>query len=92
MACRKIGGGQIVFCNPPYGRPISGWIRKCWQEGQKPGTVVVALVPARTDTKWFHNYIWHKAEIRFIKGRLKFGNAKNTAPFPSMIAIWRGAE
>ena len=88
----KNWGGQIVFCNPPYGRPISGWIRKCWQEGQKPGTVVVALVPARTDTKWFHNYIWHKAEIRFIKGRLKFGNAKNTAPFPSMIAIWRGAE
>lgn len=81
--------GQIVFCNPPYGKVINDWVKKCYEESKKPGTVVVMLIPARTDTKYFHNYIYNKArDIRFIKGRLKFGNSKNAAPFPSMVVIF----
>ena len=56
------------------------------------GGTVVMLLPARTDTKWFHEYIYNKAEIRFIKGRLKFGNSKNVAPFPSMIVVFDGKQ
>ena len=85
----KDWGGHSVFCNPPYGRTSTGeWIRKCYEEAKKPGTVVVALIPARTDTRFFHDYIYHKAEIRFIKGRLKFGGCKGEAPFPSMVVIF----
>lgn len=82
-------GGEQVFCNPPYGRKIYDWVRKAYNESKKPGTTVVMLIPARTDTRYFHDFIYHQAkEIRFIKGRLKFGNAKNAAPFPSMIVIF----
>lgn len=82
-------GGEIVFCNPPYGRAIYDWVRKCSEEASKPNTTVVALIPARTDTRYFHEFIYHKAkEIRFVKGRLKFGDAKSAAPFPSMIVIF----
>ena len=85
----KDWGGRRVFCNPPYGRTSTGeWIRKCYEEAKKPGTVVVALIPARTDTRFFHDYIYHKAEIRVIKGRLKFGGCKDAAPFPSMVVIF----
>ena len=78
--------GEIVFMNPPYGRGIGKWIKKAAESH----ALVVGLLPARTDTKWFHEYIYNKAEIKFIKGRLKFGGCKNSAPFPSMIVIWRG--
>jgi site-specific DNA-methyltransferase (adenine-specific) len=78
-------GNETVFCNPPYGRKVGAWVEKC---AESHGTTV-ALLPARTDTKWFHEYIYNKAEIRFIKGRLKFGGSKNSAPFPSMVVIWR---
>lgn len=71
------------WMNPPYGREIIKWVKKASEE-----KMVVALLPARTDTKWFHDYIYGKAEIRFLKGRLKFGNAKWNAPFPSMIVIF----
>ena len=81
-------GNEVVFCNPPYGRQIKDWVKKSYEESQKDNTTVVMLIPARTDTIYFHEYIYHKAEIRFIKGRLKFGNAKNSAPFPSMVAIF----
>ena len=81
--------GETVFCNPPYGRQQKLWIEKCWKEGNKSNTTVVMLIPARTDTIAFHKFIYHKAEIRFIKGRLKFGSSKNSAPFPSMIVIFR---
>lgn len=82
-------GGEVVFCNPPYGKAIRDWVFKCWHEAQKPNTTVVALLPARTDTTYFHKYIYNRAkEIRFIKGRLKFGDSKNSAPFPSMIVIF----
>lgn len=81
-------GGQRVFCNPPYGRVIGDWVRKCYEESQKPDTVVVMLIPARTDTAYFHDYIYHKAkEIRFVRGRLHFNEA-GPAPFPSMIVIF----
>lgn len=83
--------GETVFCNPPYGREIGKWVKKCYEESKKPGTTVVMLIPARTDTSYFHDYIYGKArEIRFIRGRLKFGDAKNSAPFPSAIVIFRG--
>jgi len=82
-------GGETVFCNPPYGRAIKDWVKKCYEEAQKPNTTVVMLIPARTDTNYFHDYIYGKAkEIRFIRGRLKFGNAKNAAPFPSMVVVF----
>lgn len=82
-------GGCRVFCNPPYGRQIYDWVRKCYNESKKPDTLVVMLIPARTDTRYFHDFIYHKAkEIRFIRGRLKFGGSKNAAPFPSMIVIF----
>ena len=81
-------GNEVVFCNPPYGRQIKYWVKKAYEESQKDNTNVVMLIPARTDTIYFHEYIYHKAEIRFIKGRLKFGNAKNSAPFPSMVVIF----
>ncbi len=84
--------GEIVFCNPPYGKAIKDWVRKAYIEGCKPNTTVVMLIPARTDTIYFHKYIYHKAEIRFLKGRLKFGNSKNSAPFPSMVVVYRGPE
>lgn len=81
--------GETVFCNPPYGRAIYDWVKKCYTESLKPGTVVVALIPARTDTRYFHEFVYHKVkDIRFIKGRLKFGNAKHNAPFPSMIVVF----
>ncbi|WP_278974893.1 DNA N-6-adenine-methyltransferase [Alistipes finegoldii] len=86
---RQNWGGEIVFCNPPYGREIYDWVRKCYEEAQKPKTTVVMLIPARTDTCYFHKYIYRKArEIRFLKGRLKFGNQANSAPFPSMIVVF----
>lgn len=83
-------GGQRVFCNPPYGRELPKWVRKCYEESRKPDTLVVMLIPARTDTSYFHDYIYHKAELRFIRGRLKFGNADQGAPFPSMVVIFNG--
>lgn len=86
-------GGEITFCNPPYGKQIGKWVKKAYETyknawNYKYKTVVVMLLPARTDTKWFHDYIYNKAEIRFIKGRLKFGGCKNSAPFPSMVVIY----
>ena len=76
-----------VWCNPPYGRGIGQWVRRALFASVS-GSTVVMLLPARTDTKWFHDYIYHKAEIRFIKGRLKFGGCKDAAPFPSMVVIF----
>lgn len=79
----------IVWCNPPYGRKISKWVEKGYMSSKEEATVVM-LLPARTDTSWLHEFILNKAEIRFIRGRLKFGRSKNHAPFPSMIVIFRG--
>ena len=79
-----------TFMNPPYGRDIKHWVRKAYEQSKH--NIIVGLLPARTDTRWFHDYIYGKAEIRFIKGRLKFGGHKNPAPFPSMVVIWRPDE
>ena len=81
---------DIVFMNPPYGRDIKYWIKKAYEESLN-GATVVCLIPSRTDTAYWHNYIFGKADdIRFIKGRLKFGGSKNPAPFPSAIIIYKG--
>ena len=89
------GGGGAVFCNPPYGRKIGQWVRKAYEEAKR-GTTVVLLIPARTDTTYFHDYIYGKAEIRFVRGRLRFtdeeGNAYAPAPFPSMVVIYNGRK
>ncbi|MBL8821957.1 MAG: adenine methyltransferase [Planctomycetia bacterium] len=75
--------GKRVFCNPPYGPGIGDWLERGME-----AKVAVYLLPARTDTKWFHQQVLpHATDIRFIKGRLKFGDARNSAPFPSMIVV-----
>ncbi len=85
------GTSGAVFCNPPYGREVRKWVRKAYEESRN-GQVVVMLLPARTDTSYFHDYIYGHAEIRFIRGRLRFtdadGNEKDAAPFPSMVVIY----
>ena len=86
--------GEVVFCNPPYGREMPKWIAKCAEHGKAGGTAVM-LIPARTDTKAFHEYIYGKAEIRFIKGRLYFertGCKRESAPFPSMVVVFKGGH
>ncbi|MBO5319490.1 MAG: adenine methyltransferase [Ruminococcus sp.] len=79
-----------VWCNPPYGREIGEWVRRGYLAAKSEiSEVVVMLLPARTDTRWFHEYIYKKSEVRFLKGRLKFGNSQNSAPFPSMVVVFR---
>lgn len=81
--------GEIVFMNPPYGREIGKWVEKA----ANSRATVVCLLPARTDTRWWHDNIiggGHKTEVRFIRGRLKFGDSKNSAPFPSAVIIFWG--
>jgi len=80
--------GQCNFVNPPYGRKIGPWIKKGYEEWQK-GKTVVFLIASRTDTKWWHDYVMKATEIRFIKGRLRFDGAKNNAPFPFCIVVFR---
>lgn len=81
--------GETVFCNPPYSdKQQTEWVKKCYEHGRNGG-IAVMLIPARTDTKRFHEYIYGKAEIRFVRGRIKFGDSKNSAPFPSMIVVFK---
>jgi len=80
-------GEEVCWCNPPYGRVIAKWVRKAWESAQA-GAMVVMLVPARTDTIWWHDYCV-KGEIRFIRGRLTFSGAQEKAPFPSAVVIFR---
>ena len=84
--------GERVFMNPPYGRVIGDWVRKAYEEAQNDNTVVVALIPARTDTKYWHEYVMKAKEIRLVKGRLKFGDGRNSAPFPSAVVIFEKRE
>jgi phage N-6-adenine-methyltransferase len=80
--------GEVNYCNPPYGRGIGDWVWKAHFESLE-GKIVVMLLPARTDTKWFHDWIFGKAsEVRFVRGRIKFSNAKTGAPFPSMVVVY----
>ena len=81
--------GETVWCNPPYGRSIKAWIHKAYNHFIGGGTAVL-LLPARTDTGWFHEYIYGKAEVRFLRGRVHFNGSKWNAPFPSIIVVYRG--
>lgn len=86
---------ERVFCNPPYGKEIGLWAQKAFEENRDHGTFIVMLMPARTDTKWFHNYIYGTAELQFLKGRLRFeleGKPKLGAPFPSMLVIYNAPQ
>lgn len=78
----------VVWMNPPYGREIGHWMRKAYESSQQ-GATVVCLVPARTDTRWWHDYAI-KGQIEFIRGRLKFGGHKSNAPFPSAVVTFSG--
>lgn len=80
-----------VFCNPPYGRTIGEWVRKAWEASQSSADLVVLLLPARTDTRWWHEYVV-RGEVRFVKGRLRFGDLKAPAPFPSVVVVFRNAS
>lgn len=85
--------GEIVFCNPPYGRDLSKWVAKAYTETLSgEATLVVMLIPARTDTSYFHDYIYKKHEVRFIRGRLHFNESKCAAQFPSMVVVMRGKK
>ena len=80
--------GTCTYINPPYGKHIALWLAKALEES-KAGKTVVALIPSRTDTRWWHQLVMRASEIRFMRGRLRFGNATGPAPFPSAIVVWR---
>lgn len=85
---QKIGAGAECSATPPYSK-AKEWVRKCYEESLKPDTLVVMLIPARTDTSYFHDYIYHRAkEIRFLRGRLRYNDCKQGAPFPSMVVVF----
>lgn len=88
--------GGAVFCNPPYGRQLGMWVKKAYEESQKMAWPVVLLIPARTDTSYFHEYILGKASIRFLRGRIRFlredGSRGDAAPFPSMVVVYNSAR
>lgn len=88
--------GGAVFCNPPYGREIGKWVKKAYEEATRGGFQIVLLIPARTDTSYFHDYIYGKAEIRFLRGRLCFedenGSVGGSAPFPSMVVVYNAEK
>jgi len=84
LDCLRNWEGERVFCNPPYGPLIAGYLKKA-----REAVCAVFLLPARTDTRWFHDYCLAANEIRFLKGRLKFGDSKNAAPFPSMVVVFK---
>ena len=81
----------IVWMNPPYGRVIGQWVEHAFISACA-GATVVCLLPARTDTKWWHKYVILNGEVRFLQGRLKFGGCKNNAPFPSAVVVFRGSR
>lgn len=87
--CKRWEGN--VFMNPPYGRQIVNWIKKAKEESNN-GATVVCLVPARTDTKWWHNYCMKSTEIRLLTRRLTFEGANNKATFPAAIIVFRPGE
>ena len=82
------GWGTCSFVNPPYSK-IKDWVKYGYEQAVGGGKTVVMLIPSRTDTRWWHDYVMKAKEIRFIKGRLKFGGSKNSAPFPSAIVVFK---
>jgi len=85
---RQSWEGHNVFMNPPYGNEIKHWVKKAYLESKKTDTLVACLIPARTDTKYWHDYCMKASEIMLVKGRLKFGNGKGSAPFPSAVVVF----
>jgi phage N-6-adenine-methyltransferase len=77
----------VCWMNPPYGRTIAKWVQKAF-ESAKHGATVVCLLPARTDTRWWHDYC-QRGDVTFVRGRLKFGGHKNSAPFPSAVVVFK---
>ena len=78
----------VCWMNPPYGREIGAWIEKAYKSAKQNGATVVCLIPARVDTRWWHDYC-SKGEVHFVKGRLKFGDSKDSAPFPNAVVVFR---
>ena len=78
----------VCWMNPPYGREISAWVEKAYTSAKENGATVVCLLPARVDTRWWHDYCV-KGEVFFVRGRLKFGGSENSAPFPSAVVVFR---
>lgn len=76
------------WMNPPYGRVIGKWVKKAYLSSLMDEATVVCLLPARTDTAWFHDYILGKGTVEFLRGRLCFSRSKGNAPFPSMIIVY----
>lgn len=79
-----------VWMNPPYDRSIGKWVEKAYNESKKNDVTVVCLLPVKTDTRWWHDFVMQSDEVRFIKGRLRFGNSKKDAPFPCCVVVFRG--
>ena len=84
--------GHTVFVNPPYGRGIDKWIKKGYEEARKENTRVTMLIPSRSDTKYWHDYVMKADEVYFVRGRLKFGDSENSAPFPSAVVVFDGSH
>lgn len=84
----KSWANETVYMNPPYGRPLEKWMKKAYEEATYNNAIVVALIPARTDTKWWHQYAV-RGQIRYLRGRLNYGDTRGVAPFPSVIVIFR---
>ena len=83
--------GGPVWCNPPYGKALAKWVKKAHFESQENPHPIVMLLPVRSDTKWWHEYVMQADEIRFVRGRLKFGGSKVSATFPSCVVVFRAA-
>ena len=84
---------ESIWCNPPYGRELGKWVEKAYQESTLGDSKVVMLIPSRTDTKYWHRWIFGKAsKVFFIKGRLKFGGHENSAPFPSAVIVFDSTD
>ena len=82
----------VCWCNPPYGRRIYRWIEKAYEHAAKGEATTVCLIPARTDTSWWHSYVMAASEVWLIAGRVRFGRAKSGAPFPSAIVVFRPGQ
>jgi phage N-6-adenine-methyltransferase len=82
----------VCWLNPPYGRQIGRWIQKAYESALSGDATVVALIPARSDSKWWHQYVMAASELWFVAGRIRFGGAKAGAPFPSAIAVFRAGQ
>jgi len=85
----KSWANSPVYVNPPYGRELAAWVKKAYNESRLSPYPIVMLLPARTDTHWWHDYVMRADEIRFVEGRLKFGGADTSATFPSVVAVFR---